>query len=502
MLFSSWVFIAGFLPVTWLVFYYLRQKAGAEISFLWLVATSLFFYGWLKAEYVLIILVSMCFNFAIGTMLPRRRRGKGALLTLGVAVNLAALVYFKYTGLFFETLNAMGGSYNVPHIVLPLAISFFTFQQIAYLVDAARGETKEYNFRHYCLFVTFFPQLIAGPIVHHRELLPQFLKNKEIDPRMIAMGLTVFVIGLFKKVAIADNMGGIADPVFTAASLGTHLTFFEAWTGVLAYTMQIYFDFSGYSDMAVGLAALFGIHLELNFFSPYKSASIVEFWRRWHITLSRFLKDYLYIPLGGNRRGGLRRYFNLMATMLLGGLWHGASWTFAIWGGLHGIFLVLNHAWQKLSPRRLPKPAAVGLTFISVALAWVFFRAGSFEAAMHMLDCLTGKNGLALQHPGGLLGQSLELIGFNVSGTTSSLLRLNEKWFILWVALASSFFAPSTHELMQKKLALDVTKVAVKLKQGRFVWKPELPWAAAIGFMAGLSLLLLNKVNAFIYFQF
>ncbi|MBL1146991.1 MAG: MBOAT family protein [Pseudomonadota bacterium] len=507
MLFSSWIFVAAFLPVVWLTFRFLQRRRMGEAALLWLIAASLFFYGWFKPVYVFILLVSIGFNFTLGTQLARQHLKKSkrkTYLVFGIAANLAALGYYKYAGLFFETLNAMGVEHGVPQILLPLAISFFTFQQIAYLVDAYRGETKEFNFRHYALFVTFFPQLIAGPIVHHKEMIPQFIEKlgKLTSRRMLAMGLTVFVIGLFKKLAIADYMGDIADPVFAAAALRQSLTVFEAWVGMVAYTLQIYFDFSGYSDMAVGLGALFGIRLPLNFFSPYKSGNIIEFWRRWHITLSRFLRDYLYIPLGGNRKGGARRYANLMVTMLLGGLWHGAGWTFMAWGGLHGFYLIVNHAWRKFSAIRLPHILAVALTFLSVALAWVFFRADSFATAGHILNCATGKYGIALLHTDNWMTAVLETLGFEVKQSATRLLRLNEKWYIFWLALLAVFFAPSTHELMRKNIALDITKVAEALKQPRFVWRASPSWAVVIGLMAAIAALLLMRVNAFIYFQF
>jgi len=507
MLFSSWIFVAAFLPAVWLVFRFLQRRRMGEAALLWLIASSLFFYGWFKPVYVFILLVSIGFNFTLGTQLARahlKKSKRKAFLIFGICANLTALGYYKYAGLFFETLNSLGVEHGIPQILLPLAISFFTFQQIAYLVDAYRGETKEFNFRHYTLFVTFFPQLIAGPIVHHKEMIPQFIEKlgKLTSRRMLAMGLTVFIIGLFKKLAIADYMGDVADPVFAAAATGNHLTLFEVWTGVIAYTLQIYFDFSGYSDMAVGLGAFFGIRLPLNFFSPYKSGNIIEFWRRWHITLSRFLRDYLYIPLGGNRKGGLRRYANLMTTMLLGGLWHGAGWTFMAWGGLHGFYLVVNHIWQKFIAIPLPRFLGIALTFISVAVAWVFFRADSFATAAHMLDCMTGTYGVALRNTSSWLASTLSFMGVDVTTAQSRLLYINEKWHIFWMALLIVFFAPSTHELMRGKLALDITAVAEKIRQPRLYWRPSRRWAISAGLMASLALLLLTRVNAFIYFQF
>ena len=285
---------------------------------------------------------------------------------------------------------------NIGVIILPLAISFFTFQQIAYLVDAYRGETREYNFLHYCLFVTFFPQLIAGPIVHHKEIMPQLTKEKiySFCSENFNVGITIFILGLFKKVILADSVAVYATPVFEAASKNVSLTFVEAWGGALAFTCQLYFDFSGYSDMALGLGRMFGIRLPLNFNSPYKAVNIIEFWRRWHMTLSRFLKHYLYIPLGGSRKGKARRQANLLITMLLGGLWHGASWTFVVWGGLHGICLAINHAWhsiRRFMGHDIEKVSWQGrilsrtLTFFVVVVGWVFFKAESFYSAINVL---------------------------------------------------------------------------------------------------------------------
>ncbi len=501
MLFSSWIFVAAFLPATWLVFSFLEPRFGRQAALLWVTAASLFFYGWFKPVYVLIILISLTLNFMLGSQLSKKPDKR--LLALGLTANLGALAYYKYAGFFLQTLNMMGGSFDVPKILLPLGISFFTFQQITYLVDAFRGEAKELNFRFYTLFVIFFPHMIAGPIVHHKEIIPQFIKKlpKRERDDLIVLGLTVFIIGLFKKVAIADVMGEIADPVFTAAATGK-LTFFEAWLGVLSYTLQIYFDFSGYSDMAVGLAALFGVRMPVNFLSPYKSADIIEFWRRWHITLSRLLREYLYIPLGGSRCGPQRQYFNLMFTMLLGGLWHGANWTFVVWGALHGTYLAINHVWRKASRWRMPQPLAVALTFISVMAGWVFFRSESFDVALNVLQGMAGSHGVAMDDMGGFLARMLTGLGINVQGEASRLLRINEREIVLWIALALVFLAPSTHELMQKRLALDIAAELPRARGFSLRWKSSMPWAVGLGLMATVSLLLLTKVTAFIYFQF
>ncbi|RYD50438.1 MAG: MBOAT family protein, partial [Verrucomicrobiaceae bacterium] len=389
MLFNSYTFLLVFLPIALIVWQALK-RAPFRVVLGWLVLVSLVYYGvwnpdpnqpW-SPKYVLLILGSCTANYYLGrrlSVLKFTRPGK-LLLTAGVAANLALLGYYKYAGFLGETLNSLTGwPASVPEIVLPLAISFFTFLQIAYLVDAYRGETEEYHFTDYLLFVTFFPHLIAGPLIHHREMMPQFRKSHHGWHRDFPVALGMFLMGLFKKVVIADNLARIATPIFgLAADDGRDPTMLEAWIGAVAYALQLYFDFSGYSDMALGSARLFGIRFPLNFHSPYKADSIIEFWRRWHMTLSRFLRDYLYIPLGGNRKGPKRRYVNLFLTMLLGGLWHGAGWTFIIWGALHGTFLCVNHAWfglrKRMSWRALPKPLAIALTFIAVLVGWVFFR--------------------------------------------------------------------------------------------------------------------------------
>ncbi len=389
MLFNSYVFIFAFLPITFFVYFYLNNKRLTEASKAFLVFSSLFFYSWWNIAYLPIILVSMLFNYVVGVSLSKDNEhtkvSKKALLTVGVVANVALLGYFKYADFLIENVNLATDS-HIPllHLALPLAISFFTFQQIAYLVDSYRGETKEYDFLNYANFVTFFPQLIAGPIVHHAEMMPQFAKsrNKVKNYRNIALGLFIFSIGLFKKVVIADTFAVWATAGFDTA---TTLNLFEAWATSLSYTFQLYFDFSGYTDMAIGAALLFNIKLPINFNSPYKATSIQDFWRRWHITLSRFLRDYVYIPLGGNRKGNFRTYNNLMATFIIGGIWHGAGWTFVFWGFLHGMALVIQRAWNQLG-FKMNTVLAWFITFNFVNIAWVFFRAKEWSDAVKVLN--------------------------------------------------------------------------------------------------------------------
>ena len=332
MLFNSFEFIFAFLPVVVLLVWAFGRFASFQAVVAVLVAASLFFYGWWNPVYLLIIVLSMVINYQLGKRLSKRK--EKPLLYVGVLLNLFSLGYFKYTDFVLDNVNLLLESpIPLPNVVLPLAISFFTFQQVAYLVDSFRGETVEKHPLDYALFVTFFPQLIAGPIVHHKEMLPQFAKgHASITAKNMGIGLSIFAMGLFKKAVIADGIAGYANIAFVTVDTGGTLDFFAAWAGALAYTFQLYFDFSGYSDMAIGLARMFGIVLPLNFYSPYKAVNISEFWRRWHMTLSRFLRDYLYIALGGNRNGNLNRYRNLFLTMVLGGIWHGAGWNFLIWG--------------------------------------------------------------------------------------------------------------------------------------------------------------------------
>ena len=380
-----------------------------RLAALWMGLASLAFYAVWDARFVLLLLASIAFNYGAAYWIGLRRsisvtiQAKHSLIA-AIAVNLSLLGYFKYANFFVTSSNQVFYS-HIPafDVILPLGISFFTFTQIAFLVDVYRGIAREYNFIHYLLFVTYFPHLIAGPVLHHKQMMPQFAipATYRINAEHVAVGLTIFVIGLSKKVLIADNLAEYATPIFNAARDGQVLMLVEAWVGALAYTLQLYFDFSGYSDMAIGLSLMFNVRLPLNFDSPYKAISIIDFWRRWHMTLSAFLRSYLYFPLGGNRKGPTRRYVNLIATMLLGGLWHGAGWTFIVWGGLHGLYLMINHAWREMKVRlglgdggRFANFFAGALTFLAVVVAWVFFRADSLASACSILLSMVGVNGL------------------------------------------------------------------------------------------------------------
>ncbi len=391
MLFNSYEFIFFFLPLSFFIYFYLNSKRMTEASKGFLVVSSLFFYSWWNIIYLPLILSSMLFNYIIGRTINKDetdiRVAKKQLLIIGIITNIALLGYFKYADFFISNINFVFSSdMGLLELALPLALSFFTFQQIAYLVDSYKGETKEYDFLNYAVFVSFFPQLIAGPIVHHKEMMPQFasIKNKVIQYRNISLGLFIFSIGLFKKVVIADTFAIWASSGFDNAET---LSLLEAWATSLSYTFQLYFDFSGYTDMAIGAALLFNIKLPINFNSPYKATNIQDFWRRWHITLSRFLKEYIYIPLGGNRSSNFRTYSNLMITFLIGGLWHGAGWTFVFWGFLHGMALVVHRIWEKVG-FGLSVWLAWLITFNFINISWVFFRAQEWSDAIAILKAM------------------------------------------------------------------------------------------------------------------
>jgi alginate O-acetyltransferase complex protein AlgI len=493
MLFNSYVFIFLFLPITLVVFFTLSKFHLAKSALAWLTITSLFFYGFWNPPFLILMLVSIVFNHRIGRLIEEAElNSKKAfyLMWAGLIGNLALIGYYKYTDFILSTINSLAGT-DIPltKIFLPLGISFYTFTQMGYLVDAYRGETKgnNYDLLTYTLFISFFPQLIAGPILRHDELIPQFRNLRKIvfSQKNLALGLTMFCIGLGKKVLIADNISPWVAPVFAHAS---EVSFLESWVGAISYTLQLYFDFSGYSDMAIGLGLMFNIKLPINFNSPYKATSISDFWRRWHITLSNLLRDYLYIPLGGNRKGQIRQYINLLATMLLGGLWHGAGWTFVIWGGLHGSYLCINHRWRKLNIS-MPKFLGWMLTFLSVVVSWVLFRAITFGDAAAILKAMLGMNGVIV--PGSPLGRlsALTALGIEIK-PWKDLAYIPEVFgnklfcFIVLIALLLCVaFLPNSQEILEKH-------------------KPNWKWAIGVGIVGSLCLLSLNRVSEFLYFQF
>lgn len=477
MLFNSPQFIFGFLPVALLGFFAFGRFGLHRLAILWLGFVSLVFYGFDHPALQLpLILASIAFNFTVGRSLARAKSRN--ILIVGVAGNLLLLGFFKYAGLLVGTFNALAGlAVPDPAIPLPIGISFYTFTQIAFLVDVYRSQAREYELGKYGLFVTFFPHLIAGPILHHKETVPQFDSPKVFRPQAdcLALGTGWFAIGLFKKVMLADSVAPFADAVFGAAAKGAAISTADAWIGTLSYTMQIYFDFSGYSDMAIGLALLFGITFPLNFSSPYKARSLVDFWRCWHMTLSRFLRDYLYVPLGGNRRGPLRRYINLFITMVLGGLWHGASWNFAIWGAMHGAGLALNHLWRAAAARAgLALPAVVGwaLTFLLVVFAWVPFRADTLTVSVKVWRAMLG------------------------AGDTGQMLTAQPSLAAAWIAALTliALLAPNTQQIMGHPWTTE---------RARFAWAPRPAWAIALGCLFGIAVAgTFSRETAFLYFRF
>jgi alginate O-acetyltransferase complex protein AlgI len=497
MLFNSFEFLFGFLPCVLLLYFLIGKRSGlAAIGFL--AAASLFFYGWWNPKYALLLGGSIVVNYFVGRTLAANASQSPedkVTLWLGIAFNLAILGTFKYLGFFSLNVNAITGmSITIPQISLPLGISFFTFTQIAYLVDAYRKKVREYRFIHYVLFVTFFPHLLAGPVLHHAEVMPQFDRREtfNINAENFAVGLTIFAIGLFKKVVLADGIADFATPVFDAAANGAKLSFLAAWGGALAYSFQLYFDFSGYSDMAIGLARIFGIVFPANFNSPYKAVSIIDFWRRWHMTLSRFLRDYLYIPLGGSHCHPLRRHANVMATMLLGGLWHGAGWTFIIWGGLHGIFLVINHVWRGFDKAVLGKfilPASLSrwlgriLTFLAVVVAWVFFRADSLNAAVAMLEGMAGLNGITRSDPYyfGAPQEKALLVMFLVAWGLPNVQQMLYRYRPVLETYPGDISPPFWR---------------------RLAWQPGIAWAMLIAILFITAATNLTRVSEFLYYQF
>lgn len=478
MLFNSYPFILLFLPVVLAGYFQLGRRSNLA-PVIWLALASITFYAIGSWQFLALLLLSIAFNFGVGHLLiaaelaPMQRK---AALAFGLAGDLLVLGIFKYAGFAAENINAVLGTHLAVHILLPVGISFYTFTQIAFLVDAYRGQVARYALPHYALFVTYFPHLIAGPILHHKDMIPQFERkeSKHPDAHLMLCGLIIFAIGLFKKTCLADGIQPLVALAFEARSP----SFDQAWLGALAYTFQLYFDFSGYSDMAIGISLMFGIFLPVNFNSPYKATSIVEFWRRWHMTLSQFLRDYLYIPLGGNRRGRVLRYVNLMATMLLGGLWHGAAWTFVVWGALHGAYLCVNHAFHALAPNvspRLARPARIAgaaLTFLAVVVAWVFFRAASVEWALRVLQ--------AMADPSNIVFGREEIAAL----------------VLIAIYAALVWLAPNTQGLMGYDHAN--RRVGESLRTGRM--RPLVLYAASL--VLAFGFLGIQSHSEFIYFRF
>ena len=484
MIFNSYSFLFLFLPVT-LAGFYLLGRTTQKGAALWLLLASLVFYCSWDVRFLPILLLSMSGNYWMcGRILSGQQSSKKRWLTAAVVFNLALLGYFKYANFFLATINGIT-SQNIEllTIILPIGISFFTFTQISLLVDAYHGKLKTIDPLHYALFTAYFPYIVAGPVLHHQEMLPQFADpvNYRVHGNNFAVSATLFTFGLAKKLLIADNLVPLVNAAF--GSDQPHLI--QAWLGVLAYSFQLYFDFSGYSDMALGVSRLFGFQIPFNFNSPYKAASVSEFWLRWHISLSRFLRNYLYIPLGGNRSGQMARYRNLMLTMLLGGLWHGANWTFVIWGGLHGLYLCVQHGWRgwRRGETTAEPPGMLrgffnrGLTFLAILVAWCFFRAADVPSALNLLAGMAGGNGFSpvTADPFGLC--------------------------MLGIAAGIAFFLPNTNEMilhLESRFANKPASFSLVNTQ----WSSSIRWGVATGVLLALCLLSMDKPQDFIYAQF
>jgi alginate O-acetyltransferase complex protein AlgI len=539
MLFNSNEFLLGFLPVTLVVFYLLGPTSRRAAIF-WLILVSLAFYAWWRPINVLIIAPSIVINYVLARKLLRLNesvtspRASQALLVLGILFNIAFLGYFKYTDFLYGTINdVFGANLVLTHIILPLGISFITFQKIAFLIDVQAGRVKSFRFEDYCIFVLFFPQLIAGPIVHYREMMPQFQAAPcRFDKENLTVGLTLLSFGLFKKVVLADNIALLVTPLYEQAGNGT--SFLMAWMAAIGFTLQIYFDFSGYSDMALGLARFFGIRLPQNFDSPLRASNIVDFWLRWHMTLTRFLTGYLYNPLVlwltrrrltkgktafGGRTTTVGAFISLLMfpttmTMLISGIWHGAGYGFIVWGLLHGFYLTVNHGWRLIKARLWPGRtssslstyASVALTFACVAVAMVFFRSPTLTTAMDLIKGMAGLNGIAipealLEGPG-RVASALRSIGVMSDPMTVRIFMRTGFWIALLMFIALA--CPNTLQILDRyEPALGVKPKNPESAIGELTrWNASLPWAIAVSIIAAIAIGSLGGPSEFLYWQF
>lgn len=546
MLFNSYSFIFAFLPLTVLGYMMVNRLGSRSASLGWLILSSMAFYGIWNPVNLAIILPSIAVNYGLALAIRHQLYGAtprpsfaNLLTTVGVVLNLCFLGYFKYKNFFLGSINDIAGTHFVlTQVMLPLGISFITFQKIAFLVDVRSGAIRDFDLFDFLTFVFFFPQLIAGPIVHYREMMPQFAQiSSRLDPENLAVGMTIFAIGLFKKVVLADGIALYVPEGFNAAATGGSLSFFPAWMTALAYTLQIYFDFSGYSDMAIGLARIFGIKLPMNFNSPLKSSSIIEFWSRWHITLTRFLTAYVYTPMVmsltrkrmakgkpviGRKRPTLGAFLLLLCwptvfTMFLSGFWHGAGYTFLAWGILHGVYLTINHAWRQWRPKwdkaayeRIMKPLGFVLTFVAVTVGMVLFRAPTIESALRILHGMVGLDGATV--PMALLNRSASLASvlqyFGIAGDMSSgaVFTATTLWIVVLFLIATVM--PNSLELMQR-YAPALYFEPVKQRSPKPAWRFGMAtvswtarWAILIGAFFVFGALGLSRPSEFLYWQF
>ncbi len=487
MLFNSFEYIFIFLPITAVIYFILNNRGPSASARAWLLLCSLFYYSYWNIIYLPLILGSIIFNFGIGWTLNSGREAlkhipRIVLLWIGIIFNLALLGYFKYTNFFIASINSITDMHiNLIKIALPLGISYFTFTQISFITAVYRGTSRENSILNYGLYVTFFPQLLSGPIVYHWEMMPQFTdsKNRRINYDNIMKGVLMFSIGLFKKTVIADNLAAWAVQGFDQAQT---LNFFEAWFTSLSYTFQLYNDFSGYIDMANGIALICNINLPINFNSPFKALSIQDHWRRWHMTLIRFLRDHVYIPMGGSRKGPLRVYLNIIAIYFVAAIWHGISWTYLAWGMINGVAMVIHRLWSR-SGREMPKYAGWFATFIFVVFTHVFFRANTIGDALKVVRGMVGMNGIMLSEKlSGIPLLRATGIGFgkwldHIGGDKFYLI-----YFLIGAALLS-FLGKNAHELSEQM-------------------KPNIRWALFTGLLLGVGLIHMTQVRAFLYFNF
>lgn len=512
MLFNSEVFLFAFLPVTAAIYYLLWRNVGRQVSLLFLLIASLGFYSYWNPWNTVIFVTSVTVNFSLGAMIaraePSRRKG---LVVLAVIFDLALLGAFKYWNFLAGQVAELGVALPLVGMALPIGISFYTFQQIGYVVDTGRSGVPARRFDHYFLYLAFFPHSIAGPIVQHRELIGQFATARPRIAYNLKLGLSIFTVGLAKKVLLADLFSQGSSPVFDAVARGHAPTLLEAWGAVLCYAMQIYFDFSGYSDMAIGLARIFGYKFPINFFSPYKSRSIIEFWRRWHISLSRFLRNYLYFPLGGSKKGEMRRYLNVFIVMVLGGIWHGAGWTFLLWGVLHGGAILINHLWNDFGGRGRP-PARGWLmgevkwlaTFVFVLIAWTAFRAADLDTTLAMYRGMIGANGLSLP----LEAWPLERVLGHLPGPGPDLWRgvgsLDPLIAFVYAPMAVLVlrFLPETVIFFRRYKTFIIEDGYDHPDTTRLAWRPTWTWALIMGALLAVTIWRISGESEFIYFQF
>lgn len=480
MLFNSTEFIFYFLPSLIAVFFFSSLFNKHRLEKFILLVFSIGFYSYWDVSFTYILAFSVIVNYFISKKIisTDRKLSRHTFLILGIIFNLTLLIHYKYTDFILSNMSyIIGFEYQLKNTVLPLAISFFTFQQIAYLVDCYNDRNIRYDFFNYSLFVIFFPQLIAGPIVHHSEVMPQIEKLRKLKLENLMRGWHVFLIGLVKKVVFADYLAVIANKGFASPET---LTFFDSWFTSLSYTLQLYFDFSGYSDMAIGLALMFNISIPNNFNSPYKAVSIQDFWRRWHMTLSRWLRDYVYIPLGGNRKNFNRTNLNIFTTFLIGGIWHGAGWTFIIWGCLHGLANMVQRFWQKSKFKEMPNWLAIFVTFNFVNIAWVFFRAADVKSALLVLRTMFYPEKIVLPVRLQSLGSFLPNVSYGHHSPTTDVNTLSALAII--ILLAACFYVKNSIQLRESF---------------------NTDWRTAIFMaLATISLLFINNASEFIYFQF